>query len=123
MLVGRNPDSKLLTVTRPAGESPPTVVQVDAASVSSNHLLAWVDGDSVCLEDLGSRNGSWLKLPSAKAIRTESEVAVVQLARASRESSSSDEPPAPVWHGNRGFGSSLRDALEQWLGQQGIGAD
>jgi DNA-binding NtrC family response regulator len=123
VLVGRNPDSKSLSATRPAGESPPALVQVDAASVSSNHLLAWTEHGSVCVEDLGSRNGTWLKLPSAQTIRTESESAVVQLARTSRESSNADEPPPPAWQSPRAFGGALREALEQWLGQQGIGAD
>jgi len=123
VLIGRNPDSTLLSATRRAGEAPPALVQVEAASVSSNHLLAWAEQGLVCVEDLGSRNGSWLKLPSEQAIRTESTSAVVQLARASRESSSGDEPPAPVWQSARAFGGTLREALERWLAQQGIGAN
>lgn len=122
VLIGRNPDSTLLPA-RTAGESPPALVQMEAGSVSGNHLLAWVEQGQVCVEDLGSKNGSWLKLPASQPIRTQSESAVVQLARSSRESSTADDPPSPVWQSARAFGGTLRETLERWLAQQGIGAD
>ena len=122
VLIGRNPDSTLLAA-RPPGEPPPALVQMEAGSVSGNHLLAWVEQGQVCVEDLGSKNGSWLKLPASQPIRTQSASAVVQLARSSRESSTADDPPSPVWQTARAFGDTLRETLERWLAQQGIGAD
>jgi DNA-binding NtrC family response regulator len=64
-----------------------------------------------------------LKLPSAETIRVSAQDAVVQLARASREPVSADEPPTPVWRSASAFGDTLRDAVEQWLSQLGIRAE
>jgi DNA-binding NtrC family response regulator len=120
VLLGRSPDPALLTAG--AERLPAEPVSLEAASVSGNHLLAWAEQGKVCVEDLGSRNGSWLQLPRSQAIRTASEVAVVQVARSSREPSNADEPASPVWRSEVGFGDALCEALEQWLRQQGIGA-
>ena len=123
LLVGRNPDPNLLVGVEVAAPAPPVLVPIEAASVSGNHLLAWLEQGNICVEDLGSRNGSWLKLPAAQQIRTGSDQATVQLARAARDASSSDEPPTPVWGTAGAFGETLRTALEQWLAQQAIGAE
>jgi DNA-binding NtrC family response regulator len=122
VLIGRNPDRSLLADTATSAREPLRLLPLEAASVSANHLLAWSEQGQVCVEDLGSRNGSWLKLPRAQVIRTPADDAVVQLARASREPNDSDEPEPPVWRGKGDFADALRNSLERWLQQQGIAA-
>ncbi|HKY38539.1 MAG TPA: sigma 54-interacting transcriptional regulator [Polyangiaceae bacterium] len=122
VLIGRSPDRALLTDSSTLAREPLRLLPLEAASVSANHLLAWSEQGQVCVEDLGSRNGSWLKLPHAQVIRSPAADAVVQLARASREVSDSDEPTPPVWRGKGDFADALRDSLERWLQQQGIAA-
>lgn len=124
VLIGRNPDPRQLAVAPIPGQAPLVLATVDATSVSGNHLLAWSEQGGICVEDLGSRNGSWLKLAPSHAVRAgASDDVVVQLSRSTRDMSSADEPPAPIWRSTSDFGEALRDALEQWLGQQGIGAE
>jgi DNA-binding NtrC family response regulator len=124
VLLGRNPDPKQLAPATIAGKAPPMLAAVDATSVSGNHLLAWSDQAGIWVEDLGSRNGSWLRLPPLHAIPAgASDDVVVHLSRPSRDISNGDEPPAPVWRGRNDFGEALRDALAQWLSQQGIRAE
>ena len=122
VLIGRSPSRALLADTSTPAREPLRLLPLDAASVSANHLLAWSEQGQVCVEDLGSRNGSWLKLPRAHVIRTSADDAIVQLARSSREPNDSDEPEAPIWRGKGDFADALRDSLERWLQQQGIGA-
>jgi DNA-binding NtrC family response regulator len=122
VLIGRNPEPRQLAANAFPGLAAPVLAAVDATSVSGNHLLAWAERGSVCIEDLGSRNGSWLKLPASRPVRVDAEDVVVQLSRAARDTSSADEPPAPVWRTSNDFGETLKGALEHWLKQQGIGA-
>jgi DNA-binding NtrC family response regulator len=120
ILIGRSPDPTLLTSNGAA--RPAKVASVEAASVSSNHLLAWAEQDQVCVEDLGSRNGSWLELPRKRVIRSAGDSAVVQLARSSRDTAAADEPPTPTWRSEREYARALKESLVQWLEQQGIRA-
>src|SRR5689334_16739400 len=122
VLIGRSPDSTALREGADQHRQPVKLLAVDAPSVSANHLLAWTEQGRVCVEDVGSRNGSWLELPRTQAIRTESDSAVVQLARASRDSADADEPQTPVWHGRGDFASALANAISSWLKQQSIAA-
>jgi DNA-binding NtrC family response regulator len=123
VLIGRSPDSSALRDGAGQRRQPVKLLSVEAPSVSANHLLAWTEQGQVCVEDVGSRNGSWLELPRSRAIRSESDSAVVQLARASRDSSDAEEPQTPVWHGRGDFGSALAGAISSWLKQQGIAAE
>jgi DNA-binding NtrC family response regulator len=121
VLIGRSPDPQQLPAggqARPA----PRMVNVDAASVSANHLLAWAERDQVCVQDLGSRNGSWLKLPATHPTCNLGQEAVVQLARSSQELPTADEPSTPVWRTEQDFGAALKASLVEWLERQRIGA-
>ena len=61
VVVGRDPDASRLPPELslvPASEQ-----RVPLPSVSANHLAAWTREGTLNLRDLGSRNGTWLRLP------------------------------------------------------------
>ncbi len=64
VLLGRAPDATRLA---PSSVQPPgarvRAVSVGAPSVSGSHLVVGYDGARLFVEDLGSRNGSWIELP------------------------------------------------------------
>jgi DNA-binding NtrC family response regulator len=84
--------------------------------------MAWSENEAICIQDVGSRNGSWLKLPRGQVVKLDAVDAVVQLARSSRDVGSSDEPAAPTWRHPAAFGETLREALERWFAQQKVAA-
>jgi DNA-binding winged helix-turn-helix (wHTH) protein len=51
---------KLHTGDNLVGREPPIGVWLDSASVSRHHARIVIDGDNLSLEDLGSRNGTWV---------------------------------------------------------------
>ena len=59
VLIGRAPDASRLD-----GESRLERVRtfaIASPSVSGNHLLGWQDDGELCLCDVGSRNGTWVR--------------------------------------------------------------
>src|SRR5215475_11122357 len=74
LLVGRSPDPARVS-------TPAEPVAIRSQSVSTNHLLAWREGGASFVRDLGSRNGTWLRLPSDAAVRIDGDAPLlVQLA-------------------------------------------
>jgi DNA-binding NtrC family response regulator len=122
ILIGRSPDLQQLPELDARQREPLSLLTLDAASVSANHLLAWAEDGEVCVQDLGSRNGSWLELPRARSVKSGSADAVVQVARSSREHDANDEPSTPTWRGKGDFAEALRRAIEHWFDQQGMRA-
>src|SRR5438128_390626 len=98
LLIGRAPDPDDLRRTPEEAGRPLTLVDVAAPSVSANHALAWSDGGGVCLRDLGSRNGSWLRLPQGQTVRVGGvDEVVLHLAQATDAAAADDEPSQPTW--------------------------
>ena len=121
VLVGRHPAPEQLEAG-PENARAVKLATVEAASVSGNHLLAWAERDGVCALDLSSRNGSFLQLPPARTVRGLGESVVIQLARASQDRATADEPLAPTWTRERDFADALKESLVDWLRRQGIRA-
>jgi DNA-binding NtrC family response regulator len=74
----------------------------------------------VCVRDLGSKNGTWLLVPTDRTVRVAESEVVIHLARAADDASSYDEPPAASWKGRRDFAPALAEAMEAWLRRQGV---
>jgi sigma-54 specific flagellar transcriptional regulator A len=90
------------------------VAKVEGPSVSANHALVWTDQGSIFVEDLGSRNGTWLLLPKSASLRLPDCDVVLELARSANEAKVSDEPPEPEWRGGHDYVASLVTALNRW---------
>ena len=93
---------------------------VPAASVSANHALAWSEDGKTCLRDLGSRNGSWLRLPQHETVELDAQEVVLSLGLSARDTTLPSEPVAPRWNGPSDFGDALAAAAREWFATQGI---
>jgi DNA-binding NtrC family response regulator len=119
VLIGRAPAADVLhPVTGGAGAV--AVCLVSAPSVSANHLLAWTEQGTVCVQDLGSRNGTWLLLPREQPVRVGTEDVTLQLARPVEEAPGADEPAEPKWSGPADFAQALAGSIGDWLRLQGL---
>jgi DNA-binding NtrC family response regulator len=98
------------------------MVAVGSPSVSANHAAVWHDGQSICIRDLGSRNGTWLLLPKSQTVRVPDSGVVLQLAQTVGASPANDEPAEPQWSRARDFSEAMATSLEQWLRAHGIEA-
>ncbi len=121
VLIGRAPDPRTAPQVQVTGAGEIRSVVLPAPSISSNHALVWMDEAGVGVRDLGSKNGTWLLLPSDHPVRMEGDV-VLHLAQALDEASAGDEPSNPSWTSRHDFARALVEAIESWLARQGIQA-
>lgn len=120
VLLGRAPDPGAVVTPDPLTVRP---VPVQAPSVSANHALAWLEGQMTCVQDLGSRNGTWLRLPRGQILRIPNAGDVIlQLAQPSKSGEFAEEPPTPTWSGRNDFAESLASTLRIWVRQQNFEA-
>ncbi len=97
------------------------LVTITSPRVSSNHLLAWQEDETVCLRDLHSRNGSWLLLPRDATTRVASAEPLTLLLALSRSNDNTVAgPPDARWHGRSDFAEAVLVAVKQWLGALGL---
>ena len=116
IVFGRAPDRARL---REIGVAKLREHVVAAPSVSSTHAMVWFRDRQVHLRDLGSRNGSWLRLSQdhETQVGVDDEVHV----RLGFPAPSSGHPPPvePARYEDEGeFGASISRAVQSWLAQQ-----
>ncbi len=119
LLVGRSPEAGRVAGA-PADSIP---VAIRSQSVSSNHLLAWRTEEATFLRDLGSRNGSWLRLPRDAIVRVEPATAPlrVQLAATPTTAASAvNEPAEAEWTGRADYARTVAAAVTRWSELQGL---
>ena len=111
-LIGRAPNPSPLGR---ANEDPvPQLVPVAAQSVSTNHLLAWAEDGTIVVEDLKSRNGTWLLLPGGVPVRTGRSDIALQLARSLGDLATTEEPPLPSWAEPQHFAPAVTATVRLW---------
>jgi DNA-binding NtrC family response regulator len=96
------------------------LVRVLSASVSANHLVLWNEQGKTYLRDLGSRNGTWVRLPRDETLGLESEEIVVHLAQNAKAATGGDEPETPSWNDRSDFAAALGASVRAWFHLQGI---
>jgi DNA-binding NtrC family response regulator len=121
VLIGRAPAAEAQHQAA-VGAGAIAMCQVAAPSVSANHLLAWTEHGSVCVQDLGSRNGTWLLLPREQPVRVGTGDVTLQLARPVDGGLRTDEPAAPEWSAPGDFAEALAESIRRWLKNQGFDA-
>jgi DNA-binding NtrC family response regulator len=121
VLIGRAPAAEAQHQAA-VGAGAIAMCQVAAPSVSANHLLAWTEQGSVCVQDLGSRNGTWLLLPREQPVRVGTGDVTLQLARPVDAGIRTDEPAAPEWSAPGDFAEALAESIRRWLKNQGFDA-
>lgn len=125
LLAGRQPEVAEASAEVPPGLAcPPRGVPIASPSVSANHVLAWVEGGTVCVRDVGSRNGSWLFLPRRQTVRVPAgQPVILQLAAPEHRERGGEGPADASWSGSEDFGTALVGAVRDWLARVGISAE
>ena len=91
--------------------------------LSANHVLVWPEEDGVCVQDLGSRNGSLLRLSQLDRYTVHSsQPPMLQLAP-SLSATPEDGPGEARWTGPEDFAPSVANAVRVWLRKQNIPAE
>jgi DNA-binding winged helix-turn-helix (wHTH) protein len=81
------------------GREPAAHIRLDLAAVSRRHAAINIHGEEAVVQDLGSRNGTWLngeKLEAARPLRTGDEIRIAQTAIRFQIAPGSARPTAPL---------------------------
>lgn len=112
LIVGRSPDRE--------GS---VAVKVPLPSVSGNHVLVAADRAATRVTDLGSKNGTWLKLPPNVAVDVPGvEELGIYLALPETRQRSDEFPEDASWSSADDFPRSIIYALELWFARCGVPA-
>ncbi len=130
LLVGRTPDLSRLHTRITGGPLLPNLnlyqvqtLRVESPRVSGNHLLIWGDGDATSLLDLGSRNGSWLRLQDGQRISLSGALEVTaDLAGPIQAESRLSLPEDADWSNEKQFSQAVVRSLTDWLHRLGVSA-
>ena len=115
LLVGRDP--------KPPGESTVVgyrhasrLVRIDSRTTSSNHLLAWHAGEDLVVKDLGSTNGTKLRLPPHAEVRIPAAAGDLTLDLGEVAPAMPDvEPREATWSSEVSFAQAVTARVEEWL--------
>ncbi len=101
---------------------------IPSPSVSGNHALVWLTEESLHIRDLGSRNGTWVRLPRGASVRvpllaSPANVSTppdtldvhLRLASSMQTGGSVAQPEPPRYLDQTDFGSSIALAIRAWL--------
>lgn len=114
VLIGRTPEPSQLTQCPDHHHVRPRAIA--SPSVSGNHALAKLEGDSVALLDLHSRNGTWVRLPRGATVRLPScEDVHLRLASSSFFIGVDMQPEPPRYLDRSDFGAGIAQAVRTWL--------
>jgi len=115
VLVGRDPDPRAL-----AGAS--QLVTVASPNVSANHVSIRRDGDEIRFVELGSRNGTWLRLPAASEVRFKvpDHDLALQIAPPFEQEVGADGPDDAQWGDPSEYAASLQHEIARWLATRNV---
>ena len=123
VLLGRAPDPGAARGATETGGRTLQLATVASPSVSANHAVVWSDHGTVCIHDVGSRNGTWLLLPRGQTVRVAGPDVVLHLAQAAGDAPGDEEPSPPSWSSRRDFAPALAGCVGEWLRNSGVEAD
>lgn len=134
LLIGRAPDPKRLDWSQlrpPPSACDPmkpsikperyhlTTLPIPSPRASANHLLALKDGSTLALFELGSRNGSWIKLEPQHPVMVAGALEVaLSLAGQPVTDLLPHRPANAEWTDTTDFGAAVVTALTTWSAQQ-----
>ena len=115
VLVGRAPDQARAS-QRAHGTATPQLVVIDAPDVSTTHVVVARTREAISLLDLGSRNGTWLRLPPGDPVLVHtSQPLRLRLAEPSMGHDLASGPEIPDWTGPADYERALVAAIAAWL--------
>jgi DNA-binding NtrC family response regulator len=124
MLVGRAPDAALAGTARPGtATGAPSTLTLSSPSVSANHVLVTREASRVSILDLGSRNGTWVRVPAHRAVELDGG-ADVSLHLAARQGRAQDEsePDEPRYSDRDDYADAVVAVVSRWLALRGLKA-
>jgi DNA-binding NtrC family response regulator len=116
VVLGRAPNASAAPVEGRPLES----CAVAGPSVSANHALVWCEAETICVRDLGSRNGTWILLPRRETVRIGGGEVVLQLGQSVGGIAAEGEPAEPGSTDRCDYGSAIAASIEKWLRDRGI---
>ncbi|HZS42147.1 MAG TPA: sigma 54-interacting transcriptional regulator [Polyangia bacterium] len=124
VLIGRQPDpNKIDPRGAELASGSVTSFTVHSPSVSANHALVSWSGDAPRVVDLGSRNGTWLRVPPFLEVPVAvTDQLMLRLAPAASSKIEDDLPADTLWAGRADYAPSLVLAIEDWLSRRGTPA-
>lgn len=125
LLVGRDPKEERLSSEAREAVQGAVVQRIPVASerVSSNHVLLVRHNGQVKLWDLGSRNGTWLRLVPEQQVQLAAgpEVAL-ELANVNKGPRLAGGPKEAEWTTNQEYAAAVLRAVNEWLRHSGLNA-
>jgi DNA-binding NtrC family response regulator len=114
VLVGREPEvGRILAL---ADEPPVRAVTVSQPNISANHLLIRRDAGITSLTDIGSRNGSWLRLPPGDRVEVRSTTSLqVRLPSPPSRPGAQDGPREATWVHRGDFHAGVVSSVRAWF--------
>jgi DNA-binding NtrC family response regulator len=89
-------------------------------SVSATHAAVWIDAEHVRVRDLGSRNGTWLRLPVDTSVELARDSDVrLRLAWPAGASAHVSALEPPRYRDRNDFGEAIARAVQGWLAEHG----
>ncbi len=121
LLIGRTPQpSCLQNVAGPVTRS----LAIASPHVSANHALLWSTGTELVIQDLASRNGTWVRVPRDHSLRISGGDEVrLRLAPSTWASGPEHYPEPARYRSAADFGDSIAQAIRTWLTRHDIQAE
>ena len=119
-VVGRSPDPTRVAADRSAGGVAATLVKLDSPAVSGTHFTIRHDGESLQIIDVGSRNGTWLKLPPRAIVTTEIPLQPLSVSLLNHPANEIQEALEASWTGPADYATDLARTIKGWLERQEI---
>ncbi|MGE5182701.1 MAG: sigma-54-dependent Fis family transcriptional regulator [Acidobacteriota bacterium] len=111
LVVGRAPAAVAPGVDRALRAHP-----VPSASVSGNHAAVWTEGSKLVVRDLGSRNGTWLRLPTGTSVELPRIADVeLRLAWGAGAGAVTRALEAPRYRDASDYGAGVAQAVQNWF--------
>lgn len=88
---------------------------IPSARTSANHLLVLQRGAVTSIHDLGSRNGSWVKVEPQHPVRLHGGIEVSCLVGTAQKDEPLLRPCDATWQSRAEFGAAVAAAIEAWL--------
>jgi DNA-binding NtrC family response regulator len=116
VIVGRDPVDG-------ADVEPSRTATIPVPSVSSRHVRLSATKGSIRLEDLGSRNGTWLRLTEGSPVQIGDERPLhLRLGFDAPRVASPDDPAGARWTDSGDYHVGVREAVVRWLQESGVAA-
>jgi DNA-binding NtrC family response regulator len=123
IVLGRKPDVSHLDSALGAPLHRARTHVVLSASVSANHAVAWRCSGGLQVRDLGSRNGTWVRLPSKTTLSLpDGEPVELRLAFPGLSVSVDEQPESPRYRDEADFGAAVAKSVQAWLQRQDVPA-